>query len=95
MVLALTKPGSVTELLGPLFTEVFMVPAESVRCRIDLSASGAEITRSSFAVSPWEKDSPLASRVSRLSRQLFIQSTAAFFGSVALEMMWDGSPWSS
>ena len=40
--------------------------------------------------SPWEKDSLLASWVSRLSRQLLIQTSAAFFGTVALEMMWGG-----
>ena len=44
-VLLLTKPGSVTRLLDPLFTEVFMDPEELLdRCRMDLSASEGEKT---------------------------------------------------
>ena len=49
MVLVLTKPGAVTELIGPLFTVVFVVPEESDHCRMDLAASDGEITRTSSA----------------------------------------------
>ena len=44
------QAGPVKEFMGLLFTEVFLVPEESDRRRIFLSASDAVITRSSSAV---------------------------------------------